>query len=155
MGKPPKVNKSGDFGFDVPDLKKIDLVKRYKKAIKKVILKLRQSVLVNGTLSRDLMLLLEGLGKHTEVQALFKWGAHARHLENTPRCRFAKKIDCVMFTAIVLVYRLHQFEAGDVEESKIEVQLAKLKALEAHGLSGFKVKGDDKNGYCLRLKGCK
>jgi hypothetical protein len=57
-----------------------------------------------------------------------------------------------MFVAITLVHRLHQFEADKTEEQKIKVQLAKLRALGAHGLKNFKVKGDDRDGYYLRLQ---
>jgi hypothetical protein len=151
MAGPPKVNKSEDFELDVPDITRGDLVKCYKQEIREAILALRQLVLVNGTLSRDLMLLHGQIEKHTEVSAAFEWGAHKR-LSATPRCRSTKKHDCIMFTAVVLVYYLHQFEAGQVEEKEITSQLAGLRALGANGLKNFKVKGDDRNGYYLGLQ---
>ena len=98
------------------------------------------------------MLLHGQIGKHVEVHASFTWGVHKRSLEKTPKCRFSKKNDCVMFTATILVYYLHQFEAGQVEEEKIKMQLTKLKALRVHGLKKYKVKGDDRSGYHLRLQ---
>lgn len=152
MAGPPKVNKSEDFSLDVPDLTRGDLVKRYKAEIREAILALRQLVLVNGVLSRDLMLLHGQIGKHVEAHAAFEWGAHKRSLKKTPKCRFAKKNDCVMFIAITLVYYLHQFETDQAEEKKIITQLAKLRGLGAHGLKNFKVKGNDCNGYYLKLK---
>ena len=151
MAGPPKVNKSEDFGLDVPDITRGDLVKQYKKEIKAAILALRQSVLVNGTLSRDLMLLHSEVEKHAAVHASFNWGVHKRSLKKTPKCRFTKKNDCVMFVATVLVYYLHQFEAGQVEKKKIKTQLAKLQTLRVHGLKKYKVKGDDRGGYYLRF----
>lgn len=155
MGGPPKVNKSEDFELDVPDITRGDLVKHYKKEIKAAILTLRQSILVNGTLSRDLMLLYGDVEKQVEVAASFKWLVHKRSLRSVKtsfKCGYSKKNDCVMFTAVTLVYYLHQFQEDKIEEKKIKMQLAKLRALRTHGLKNFKVKGDDRNGYYLRLQ---
>lgn len=152
MPGPPKVKKSEDFSLDVPDITRGDLVKHYKKEIREAILTLRQLVLVNGTLSRDLMLLHGQIENPVEILAAFNWGVHKRSLKKTPRCRFTKKHDCVVFTATTLVYYLHQFSAACVEEKEITTQLARIRALGANGLKNFKVKGDDRNGYYLGLQ---
>lgn len=152
MGRPPKVNKSEDFSLDVPNLKKSDLIKHYKQEIREAILALRQINLTNGTLARDLMLLHGQIEKPVEVQAAFTWGAHKRSLKTDPKCRFVKKGDCTMFVAIMLVHCLHQFEANRGKEKEIKTQLARLRALGANGLKNFKVVGDDKDGYYLKLR---
>ena len=152
MGGPPKVKKSEDFALDVPDITRGDLVKRYRQEIREAILALRQLILVNGTLSRDLMLLHGQVKKYAEVKAAFEWGAHKRSVKTDPKCRSTKKHDCIMFIAIVLVYYLHQFEADQAKEDKITTQLARLRGIGAHGVKNFTVKGDDRNGYYLKLK---
>ena len=158
--KPPKVNKIKveEFELDIPDLGRADASKKLFREIQKELLGFRRIILVKGQMAKDIMSLHGQLNSSREdIKAMFLWNAHARSLKEnkTPKCKFKKLHDNVIFVAVLLVYYFHKFMDGDIEEKKVVTQLAKLRALGAHGIDNYEVKGSDRDGYYLSLKkGC-
>ena len=147
---PPVVRKPEDFMLEVPDIDETARRERLAKEIREAILALRSTMYIQGQLSRDLMDLHRMVGKKIETEALFDSSAHARNYGTQyVNCRFRNHNKCVLFAVLKLI---KFFNDGDESLSHIDYQLARVKAIGAHGHDNFEVHGDERKGYHLQLK---
>lgn len=149
MGLPPKID---DFSFKVPDVDIVAENKKYLAVIKKVIMDLRNSVKIKGTLAADLMRLHSLVGNANEINAEFDHLAHPRHLGEDVTCKLKNKHKCLLFDTVLLIglYQDHvDTEIKMQNKPRLDKKLKHINSILKYGLKAYGVKGDEREGYKL------
>lgn len=151
MGKPPKVN-IDDFSLEIPDADDVTKAEDYAQKVREEIMSVRIGVLVNGSLANDLMELLRLINNSTEITAMFATYAHPRLLGKDSKCRFKNANKCLRFMIIKLIIIFQWYKSDVGQQSDLDAQIARVRAISCSGLNNFEVVGSERDGYYLKLK---